>query len=122
MNVSKRQLKVARQLQKDLSAIIKKRITDHVRNALVTITRVDISPDLSVARVFLSTFSVQGQVDIMALVEEQQGEIRGALGRKIGKQVRKIPELIFVEDNGAQHASDIDDLLSNLDIPPKEDS
>ena len=122
MNVSKRQLKVARQLQKDLSAIIKKRITDHVRNALVTITRVDISPDLSVARVFLSTFSVQGQVDIMALVEEQQGEIRGALGRKIGKQVRKIPELIFVEDNGAQHASDIDELLSNLDIPPKEDS
>ncbi len=120
MNVSKRQLNVARQLQKDLSAIIKKKIADQVRDALITITRVDISPDLSVAKVFLSTFSVQDQVDIMALVAQQHGEIRGDLGRKIGKQVRKIPELIFVEDNGAQHASDIEEILSKLDIPPSE--
>jgi len=121
MNLSKRQQKVARQLQKDLSAIIKKRIADHIRNALVTITRVDISPDLSVARIYLSTFSVEEQVDVVAIVDEHKSEIRGALGRKIGKQVRKIPELIFVADNGAQHASDIDDILSNLDIPPTED-
>ena len=59
MNESKRQQKVSRQLQKDLSAILKKRIADNLRDALVTITRVQISPDLSVAKVYISTFSVQ---------------------------------------------------------------
>jgi ribosome-binding factor A len=121
MNESKRQQKVSRQLQKDLSAILKKRIADNLRDALVTITRVQISPDLSVAKVYISTFSVQNDQDVMALIDDQKSEIRGALGRQIGKQVRIIPELIFVEDNGAQHASDIDDLLSNLHIPPPEE-
>ncbi len=121
MNESKRQQKVSRQLQKDLSAILKKRIADHLSNALITVTRVHISPDLGVAKVFISTFSVKGDQDVMTLIDDQKSEIRGALGRRIGKQVRKIPELIFIEDNGAQHASDIDDLLSNLHIPPPEE-
>lgn len=121
MSESKRQLKVAKQLQKDLSDIIRKKLGDQFRNTILTVTRVTVSPDLSVARIFISALSVDKTQDFMGLILEHKSEIRKALGLKIGKQVRIIPELVFIEDIGGQHASDIDDLLSTLDIPPQDD-
>lgn len=116
---SKRQQKVARQLQKDLSDIIRRRLGDHFRNAIVTVTRVEVSPDLSVARVYLSSLSADKDQNIMDLFMEYKSQIRKWLGLKIGKQVRRIPELVFIQDQGSQHASEIDDLLSKLNLPPK---
>lgn len=121
MSESKRQLKVARQLQKDLSDILRKKLGDQFRNAILTITRVEVSADLSVAKFYLSLLAVDKTPDLMGQIESRKGEIRKALGMKIGKQVRKVPELVFIEDTGARHASDIEDLLSKLNIPPLEE-
>jgi ribosome-binding factor A len=48
----------------------------------------------------------------------RKGEIRKALGNRIGKQVRIIPELIFIKDEVEENASRIDELIKNLNIPP----
>ncbi len=121
MGESKRQLKVGRQLQKDLSEIFRLKLSDSLKNALLTITRVDVSPDLSVAKIYISVFSTGAKQDAVEQINQEKGELRRALGMRIGKQVRKVPELIFVEDHGSEHASNIESILSRLDIPPQSD-
>jgi ribosome-binding factor A len=118
---SKRQLKVSRQLQKDLSDIFRLKLSDSIRNALLTITRVQVSPDLSVARVFISVMATGKVENVIDQINLHKSEIRRALGNRIRKQVRKVPELIFVEDHGSEHAQNIDDILSRLDIPPQSE-
>lgn len=121
MGESKRQLKVSRQLQKDLSEILRLKFGSTFRNALLTITRVNISPDLSVARVFISVLATGKVENAVDYINQHKSEIRRELGNRIGKQVRKIPELVFFEDQGSEHAQNIDDLLSGLDIPPQSE-
>jgi ribosome-binding factor A len=118
---SKRQLKVSRQLQKDLSDIFRLKLSDSIRNALLTITRVQVSPDLSVARIYISVMATGKVENVIDQVNLQKSELRRALGNRIRKQVRKVPELIFVEDQGSEHAQNIDDILSRLDIPPQSE-
>lgn len=121
MGNSKRQLKVSKQLQKDLSEIFRMKFGHTLKNTLLTITRVEVSPDLSVARVYISAFGPGREISIEDQLNEHKGEIRGALGNRIGKQVRKVPELIFIEDHGSEHASNIEEILARLDIPPQSE-
>lgn len=121
MGESKRQLKVSRQLQKDLSEIFRLKLSDVIRNALLTITRVHVSPDLSVATVYISIMATGKTENGIDKINQHKSEIRKELGNRIGKQVRKIPELIFIEDHGSEHAQNIDQLLSGLDIPPQSE-
>lgn len=121
MTESKRQLKIARQLQKDLSEIFRLKLGDYFKNTLLTITRVHVSPDLSVARIYISIMTTGDSLSIIEQITDHKSELRKALGNRIGKQIRKVPELIFQEDHGSKHASEIDDILSNLDIPPQSE-
>lgn len=119
MGESKRQLKISRQLQKDLSEIFRLKFGSSFKNTLITITRVQVSPDLSVARVYISEFGTGSSQHAVDQIHEYKSEIRKALGDRIGKQVRKVPELIFIEDQGSEHASNIDEILARLYIPPE---
>lgn len=119
MSERKRQLKIARQLQKDLSEIFRLKLSDHFKNTLLTITRVHVSPDLSVARIYISVLTTDNSQAIIEQIIDQKSVLRKALGNRIGKQVRRVPELVFLEDHGSRHTSEIDDILSNLDIPPQ---
>ena len=121
MGESKRQLKIARQLQKDLSEIFRLKLSSYFKDTLITITRVQVSPDLSVARVYISVLSPGNEHQVIEQINQHKGEVRGVLGRRIGKQVRKIPELVFIADHGSEHASNIEDILSKLDIPPQSE-
>lgn len=121
MEYSKRQLKIARQLQKDLSDIFRLKLNNQFKNTLITITRVEVSPDLSVARIYVSIMASGNSDHVIEQITNHKNEIRGALGRRIGKQVRKIPQLVFIEDRSYEHASNIEELLSKLDIPPQSE-
>ncbi len=121
MRESKRQLKFSRQLQKDLSEIFQLKLSNVIKNTLVTITRVEVSPDLSVAKVFISAFGSDQKQNAVDQINQHKSELRRVLGHRIGKQVRKVPELIFLEDHGSEHASHIDEILSRLDIPPQSE-
>ncbi len=117
---SKRQHKFSRQILKDLSEIFQKDPRHFFNNSLVTITGVEVSPDLGFAKVFLSVFPVKDVEDVFYNIENKKGEIRRLLGNKIGKRVRIIPELAFFHDNTEEEASKIDRLIDNLKIPPAD--
>ena len=81
---STRQLKVAREVQRDLSEIIRSRGMAAFGGAMVTVSEVRISPDLSVAKVFVSIFPSDRAEQVMKLLNEEKRTLRGELGRQVG--------------------------------------
>jgi ribosome-binding factor A len=115
---SKRQQKVARQIQKDLSDIFQKELSSELNNAFITVTQVRMSPDLSVARVYLSFLLAKDNAAVLKSIKEKTKQIRTILGNKIRHQVRIVPALNFFEDDTAEYAAHIDAIITGLNIPP----
>ncbi|MEO9805732.1 MAG: ribosome-binding factor A [Reichenbachiella sp.] len=115
---STRQLKYAGLIQKDLSELFQRDSRHWFGNAFITITDVDVSPDLSFAKIYLSLMMVDDENAFLELVKSKKSEIRKALGLKIGKQVRIVPDLNFYIDDTQENAQKIEDILSGLNIPP----
>ena len=108
---STRQLKVAREVQRDLSEIIRNRGMAAFGGAMVTVSEVRISPDLSIAKAFVSIFPSDRAPQVMALLEEEKRSIRGELGRQVGSQLRIVPEIDFHLDTTLDYAEHIEELL-----------
>ena len=119
MNESTRQKKVARLLQKEIGDILQRDKRNILGNAFVTVTDVGMSPDLSVAKVYLSMMMVNDKSDLIERINERKKEIRGILGNRIGKRMRIVPEVYFVVDELQEQATKLDQLIDNLDIPPE---
>lgn len=120
---SKRQQKVARQLQKDLSEIFQREVP-HLFNGLsgqgafITVTNVRVSPDLSVARVYLSFLATKNREMLLESIQEKGKVIRQHLGDRVRHQLRIVPELSFFLDDTIEYADKMDKLFAGLDIPP----
>lgn len=108
---STRQLKVARQIQKDLAEIIRSRGMAAYDGALVSVSGVKISPDLSIAKVYVSIFPSSKQQSVLKIIEDSARTLRGELGRRIAKQFRIVPELSFFLDDSLDYVEHIDELL-----------
>jgi ribosome-binding factor A len=114
-----RQQKFSRLIQKELSDIFQRDKRGILENAFISIVDVKVSPDLSVAKIYLSMLLTSDKDKILDRINVNKKEIRRALGEKIGKQVRIIPELAFFIDEVEENAKRIDDILKNLNIPPE---
>ena len=64
---------------------------------------------------------VKDKTAVFENIQHNKKEIRFQLSKMIGKKIRKIPELVFYLDEGAEHASKMDEIFRNLQIPPEED-
>lgn len=89
--------------------------------AFITVTSVKMSPDLSLAKVYLSFMQVANSNEMLEKINDHKKEIRKILGNKIGKQVRIVPDLIFYLDDSAAYAARMDELISGLNIPPADE-
>lgn len=121
MNESKRQQKFARLILKDLGEILQQDKRGILEGAFITVADVMMSPDLSIAKVYLSMLMIQDREALLAKINDRKSEIRKALGNKIGKQVRIVPNLLFYIDDIPENASRIDKIIGDLDIPSAED-
>lgn len=108
-----RQQKMSRLIQKELAGIFLREVKDLFSGAMITVTRVRMSPDLSVARVYVSIFAVKNKDSIYEDIEIYTSEIRKHLGNKIRKQVRIIPELKFFIDDSLDYIENIDNALKS---------
>ena len=108
---STRQSKIERLLQRDLGGIFQKGTNTLFKGKMITVTTVRISPDLSVARVYLSLFPVEDKKEFIEYVNGVEGQIRFDLGKKVRHQLRKIPELKFFVDDSLDYIDNIDKLL-----------
>lgn len=108
---STRQLKVARELQKHLAEIIRSKGMAVFGGAMISVTEVRISPDLSVAKVYVSIFPSSKAENAMQIINDNAKAIRGELGHIVAKQLRIVPELVFHLDTSLDYAEHINELL-----------
>lgn len=109
--MSLRQEKFNRLIQKELANIFIEKATELSPGALLTVTGVRISPDLGYAKVYVSIFPQNLRSKSFENIQNKNAEIRHALGLRISKQVRIIPELAFFIDDSLDYAERIDQLL-----------
>jgi ribosome-binding factor A len=121
MSGSTRQQKYAKLLQKELSEIFQQDKKGILENAFITIADVRVSTDLAIAKVYISMMLVKEKQKTLDKINLRKNEIRKALGNRIGKQVRIVPELIFYIDDVEENAQRMDDLIKNLNIPPAKE-
>lgn len=115
-----RQQKYGRLIQKELSDVFLRDKRGILGNAFITIAEVKMSPDLSVAKVYLSMTLAKDKKVVLSQINSHKSEIRKALGDRIRHQARIIPELVFVIDEVEENAQRIEELIKSLNIPKEE--
>jgi ribosome-binding factor A len=108
---SVRQNKIARLLQKELATLFQTESRNILPGKMITVTVVRVTPDLGLAKVYLSIFPHQQGEDLLGPVNEHNKMIRNALGQHIRHQVRIIPELAFYIDDSMDYVEKIEKLL-----------
>lgn len=106
-----RQNKVSRLIQRDLSEMFQHECKEYAAGAMLSITTVRVSPDLSYAKIYVSVFPSNLTESVLKSLEDSNKNIRFILGRKVGKQMRIIPELRFFLDDSLDYIDKIDELL-----------
>lgn len=103
--------KVSRLLQKDLGDIFQNEGRTLFGNSMITVTKVNVTKDLAIAKVYLSLFATSDKQKLLNSIRRHTSGFRYKLGRKIGKQVRVIPELHFYLDDSLDYIENIEKLL-----------
>jgi ribosome-binding factor A len=117
-----RQQKIARMLQKELGEIFLLYARE-LHGTLITVTNVKVSPDLGIARTYLSVFPVDKTVEVLEKVKGDTRSIRFDLGKRVRFQLRIVPELFFHIDDSLDYLENIDKLLkSDPPSPVSEDT
>ena len=107
---STRQAKISRLLQKELSEIFRQQ-TAKPNGVRVSVSTVRVSPDLSIARAYLSVFPSDKAPEMIENINASQKTIRYELAQKVRFQLRKVPELQFYLDDSLDYIANIDALL-----------
>ena len=103
--------KMERLLQKELGDIFQKQ-TQAMHGVLVSVSVVRVSPDLSVAKAYLSIFPSAKGEELLKAIRANTKAIRYDLGQRVRLQLRKIPELSFFIDDSLDYIEHIDSLLN----------
>ncbi|MCM1519170.1 MAG: 30S ribosome-binding factor RbfA [Lachnoclostridium sp.] len=109
---STRQAKISRLLQKELSEIFRAQ-TAKTHGTLVTVSAVRVSPDLSVAKAYLSIFPSDKAQEVLENIKRSAKTIRYELAQKVRFQLRKTPDLTFFIDDSLDYLENIDRLLDD---------
>ena len=115
-----RQNKVSRLIQKELAEIFQKEMRNAFGSGLISVTHVFMSPDMGFAKTYLSLFGVPDKEKALGAIRKEVREIRRALGMRVGKQLRVVPEIAFFVDDSGDYAEKMEKVFSGITISPAE--
>lgn len=108
-----RQEKIAELLKRELSLVFQREARTLCQGAMVTVTIVRVSPDLSLAKVYLSIFAGPDKNEVLKNLQENDKAIRFEISQAVKHQLRKTPEFMFYLDDSIDYAEQIDKLLKD---------
>ncbi len=103
--------KIGALIKRELSLIFQQNMNTMFKGMMITVTSVRVSPDMGLAKAYLSFFPTEKKDEGLQMVDEKNLHIRKHLGNAVGKQIRKIPELSFYIDDSLDYFEEIDKLL-----------
>ncbi|MFV0592546.1 MAG: 30S ribosome-binding factor RbfA [Draconibacterium sp.] len=110
---STRQNKISKLVQREMADILLKVNKTQFIGKLISVTVVRVTKDLGIARVYLSIFPSEFSKEILEEMRLSSKQLRGELGRKVGKSLRVIPDLEFYIDDSLDYIENIDNLLKS---------
>lgn len=108
---STRQNKISRLVQREMADILLKLNKSKFTGKLITVTVVRVTKDLGIARIYLSIYPSEFAQEILSDIQFNSKQLRGELGRRVGKSLRVIPELEFYIDDSLDYIDNINKLL-----------
>jgi ribosome-binding factor A len=117
---SKRQQRFAGVIQQDLADIFLKEGNTWLGGNFITITKVRVTPDLAIARIFLSFLDNNHAPAVLKSIQEHASEIRYKLGQKIKNNVRIVPQLEFFIDDTNEYVAHMDKLFEQISKEPRQ--
>jgi ribosome-binding factor A len=121
MEETNRQRKIAGVLQKDLVDVLQKAAQDGMQGVIVSVSKVSVTPDLGIAKVYLSVFPSDKRNAIVEGVKSNSPLIRHELAKRTRNQLRRMPELLFFGDDSLDYIEEIDKSLRGEDVNPIQD-
>jgi ribosome-binding factor A len=119
--MSLRQEKFAKLVQRDMGEILMMHRLDWLAGEFVTISTVQVSPDLGHIKFYLSLFNAKQRETVMENLELNAREIRMELSRRLKNQMRKMPELTFYEDDTLDYVNKMDKIFAELNKDKNEE-
>ena len=113
-----RQKKIGTVLQKDLVDILQGEVRKNaLSNLLISVSKVSVTSDLSIAKVYLSIFPSDKGLELLAAIKTNAPLIKHDLAQRVRQQLRRVPELIFYLDDSLDYIEKIDNALAGNENP-----
>ena len=110
--------RMAQDMKREIIAIIGEMKDPRLGTGLNTVTRLDVTPDLDVAKVYISVMAnPEGPAPVVKALNKASGHVRTEVSRRM--HISKAPRFIFVEDDGAAYAAHINEILHELNEKEK---
>ena len=116
---SNRILLINEEIQKELSSLLRKVKDPRVQDVMISITRVETTPDLRYTKVYVSFLQEEKASDAMKGLKSAAGFLRRQLGANL--QLRYAPEIVWALDDSITYGARMLELINSLDKGPKED-
>jgi ribosome-binding factor A len=118
MQETNRQKKIATVLQKDLVDVLQKSAQSGMKGVIISVSKVSVTPDLGVAKVYLSVFPSDKRAELVKGVQSNTALIRHEMAARTRNQLRRMPELLFFGDDTLDYIEKIDSSLNGKDENP----
>ena len=109
--------RINEEVKRELSAILRE-LRDPRIPELLSVTTVQVTPDLKYCKAYVSLFGREDVKEIMKALNNSAGYVRRELGARVN--LRNVPQISFVFDNSIEHGAKILKMLNDLDIPKEE--
>ena len=118
---SNRQKKIASVLQTDLVDVLQNAATQGgLRGIIISVTKVNVTVDLSIAKVYLSIFPIDRGEELLEGIRSNAPLIKHEIAQRTRHQLRRMPKLMFFIDDSLEYIDQIDRSLKGLDNPIKD--
>ncbi len=122
MASTKRMNQIAATIQRELSTVLRQEGPYIYGRALVTVTNVSMTPDLGLARVYLSVYNVEDKASVVEMVRRELKRIRQSLAHRVRKQMRRVPLLEFYEDDTLDEMYRLREVFNRLESDKPADN
>ncbi|MDF1697865.1 MAG: 30S ribosome-binding factor RbfA [Saprospiraceae bacterium] len=112
---SKRQEQVAELIKRNFGVVLQQEGSYIYGNAFVTVTQVQVTPDLSQAKLYISVFNTENKQEVLLMLERETRKLKQALAYRIRKHVRRIPDISIFLDDTLDEMYKLNEIFDNLD-------
>ena len=115
---TQRQKKIAGVIQEDIVDILQRAAKEGgLKGTLISLTKVKVTTDLSIAKIYISIFPKSGAKELMDGIKSNQPLIRHELSQRTRNQLRRVPELLFYLDDSIEYIENIEKSLKREEDP-----